>query len=325
MIALTGGTGFLGSHIADALLAAGHQVRVAVRASSNRQWLAGKPLETVVVDLNDPSACAGFLAGTTSLIHCAGVVSGPDEACYQRGNVQPTAGLTAAADQLWRATDEATFVLVSSLAAHGPGSLTHPAVEDDPCRPITAYGRSKRDAEKMLLGAGGPYRKVILRPPALYGPRDREFLPLLKTATRGWTARLGRRLSGLSLVEGRDAAQATLALLTTPSATGPYFVSDQQGGYDWVQLRAALAAAAGRQVRQMTIPLGIMRLAATLSPLFGSEAALLLNADRLRDLDTSGWVCDGSRLTRETGFAATRTADVGFTETLNFYRKSGWL
>ena len=299
MIALTGGTGFLGSHIADALLAAGRQVRVAVRANSNLQWLTGKPLTTLVTDLSDPLACAEFLRGTTGLVHCAGVISGPDEAWYQAGNVQPTICLARAAAKVWSSAEPATFVLISSLAAHGPGSLAHPAVEDNPCRPLSAYGRSKRDAEKVLLSASGEFRRVILRPPSLYGPRDREFLPLLRAATRGWTARLGSKLSGLSLVDGRDAAAAVLAVLDTPTASGPYFISDPQVGYDWEQIRTALAAAAGRKVRQVTIPLGAVRLAAGVTALVGAGPSLLLNRDRLRDLDTVGWVCDGGRLVDE--------------------------
>jgi dihydroflavonol-4-reductase len=294
-----------------------------VRATSKLQWLQDKPLETVVVDLADPADCRNFLRGTTSLIHCSGVVSGANEAAYQQGNVVPTANLTDAAHLTWQ--DDATFVLISSLAAHGPGSLTEPAVEDSPCRPITAYGRSKRDAEKILLDSAGGFRKVILRPPSLYGPRDREFLPLLKAATRGWTVRLGNRMTGLSLVNGRDAAHAAVLLLTTESAHGIYFISDAQVGYEWRQIQAALAAAAGRTVRRVEVPLGALRVAASLTGLLGNEASLLLNPDRMRDLDTEGWVCDGSRLTRDTGFVAHYNATTGFTETLDFYRKQGWL
>ena len=133
--ALTGGSGFLGSHIADALLAAGHQVRVAVRRTSDLRWLADKPLETVVVDVSDAAACAEFLAGTTNLVHCAGVVSGPDEASYQLGNVRPTVNLLQAAERVWGTDSQPTFLLVSSLAASGPASLARPATEDDPLPP----------------------------------------------------------------------------------------------------------------------------------------------------------------------------------------------
>jgi nucleoside-diphosphate-sugar epimerase len=326
---LTGGSGFLGSHVADALLHAGYGVRVAVRATSSLRWLADKSLETVVVDLADTAACAAFLTGTAGVVHCAGVVSAPDAAGYREGNVQPTLNLLAAAAQVWAESPTATFLLVSSLAAHGPASLDQPAVETNPCRPLTAYGRSKRDAEKALLAAPGPFRRLVLRPPSLYGPRDREFLPLLKAATSGWTVRLGRRLTGLSLVDGRDAAAAAVALLQTSTAAGIYFVADAQGGYDWQQLQEALSRATGRTIRRVEVPLSAVRLAAgitaMLGGLLGREASLLLNPDRVRDLDSIGWVCDGSRLVSDTDFRPRFDAATGFGETLTFYRKQGWL
>ncbi len=300
-------------------------MRVGVRATSNLRWLQNKPLETVVVDLSNPAACADFLAGTTHLVHCAGVVVAPDDESYQRGNVQPTVNLLAGAEQAWSNDPNHTFILISSLAAHGPASLSAPALEDNPCHPITAYGRSKRDAEKAVLAADPAFRRAILRPPSLYGPRDSEFLPLLKAATNGWTAKLGQQMTGLSLVDGRDCAAATLALLDTPTATGIYFVADTEVGYDWDQMQAALGKMANRTVRRITVPMSILRLVSGLTALFGGESALLLNPDRLRDLDSVGWVCDGSRLTRDTGFKASRTAATGFTETLDFYRKNGWL
>ncbi len=325
LVALTGGTGFLGSHIAEALLAAGHQVRAAVRPSSNQRWLAGLPLETVVTDLTDADSCLAFLKDTTSLVHCAGVVAAPDEAHYRQGNVVPTETLVKAAGQAWVSESAATFVLISSLAAHGPASLGAPATEANPCRPITAYGRSKREAEQVLQQDRGLFRRVILRPPSLYGPRDREFLPLLKAATKGWTVRLGRKMTGLSLVDGRDAASAAVALLASPNATGAYFVTDQAGGYDWDQIRDTLSDVAHRNVRRLEIPLELLRIAARFSGLFGTKASLLLNNDRLRDLDTDGWVCDGERLRADTGFEPRYCAVTGLAETLAFYVKQGWL
>jgi nucleoside-diphosphate-sugar epimerase len=329
VIALTGGSGFLGSHIADALLAAGHQVRVAVRPTSNLRWLADKPLETMVVDQRRTEACVEFLAGTAGLVHCAGAITAPDAAGYRQANVAPTITLLSAAEQAWSDHPAATFLYISSLAAHGPASLSAPARETDPDRPLGAYGRSKLLAETAILTAPGVFRRVILRPPSLYGPRDREFLPLLRAATKGWTVRLGNRLTGLSLVDGRDAAAAAVALLESPAAAGVYYVSDRHGGYDWDEIQAALATAAGREVRRCDVPLALIRTVATLAEgwrrVTGSQAALLLTHDRVRDLAACGWVCDGSRLGRDTGFVAGREAAAGFAETLEFHRGHGWL
>jgi len=326
LIALTGATGFLGSHIADTLLARGYRVRASVRATSSLRWLEGKPLETPTVDLTDPAACAGFLAGTHGLIHCAGMVTAPSEDIYRAANVTTTARLLEAATMAWSGVpDNLGFILISSLAAHGPAALDRPAVETDPCRPITAYGRSKVAAEELLTADRRPFRTAALRPPSLYGPRDAEFLLLFRLALRGWTGHVGRRMTGLSLVDGRDAAEAAVALLEHQAATGPYFVDDGRAGYSWEAMAEALALAVGRKIRSLTVPLGLLKMVALLVGRDRANRSPLLNHDRIRDLETDGWVCDGKRLARDTGFQAGRNATLGFAETLEFYRKEKWL
>ena len=209
LIALTGATGFLGSHIADCLLAGGWRVRASVRATSSLRWLEDKDVATVVLDLGRPDDADRLLEGADGIIHCAGVVSETRSGDYERGNVDITRCLLEAAARRWSEAPRGVppaFVFISSLAAHGPAPLDRPAVESNESAPITAYGRSKRDAEREVATAAGLFRRAVLRPPALYGPRDRDFLPLLKMARAGWTVRLGRSMGGLSLVDGRDAA-----------------------------------------------------------------------------------------------------------------------
>ena len=326
VIALTGATGFLGSHIADTLLDRGYRVRASIRATSSLRWLDGKPLETRQTDLTDPDDCRGFLAGTAGLIHCAGVVSAPAKKIYRTANVTSTACLLEAAASAWKGqNDIKAFVLISSLAAHGPAGLDHPAVETNTSRPITEYGRSKLAAEDLLSSGEWPFRTTTLRPPSLYGPRDREFLPLIKLATWGWTGRLGRQMTGLSLVDGRDAATAAVALLETESATGTFFVDDGRTGYDWSALTEALEKMAGRRIRTIRLPLAGLKILSFLAGPSRAARSPVLNRDRINDLETDGWVCDGGRLADLTGFQARRDAARGFAETLEFYREEGWL
>lgn len=320
---LTGATGFLGSHLAEALLDDGWLVRASFRAGSDRSWLDGRPVEWRESDLGNADDCRILLHGAHTVIHCAGVVSAAGEAAYRRGNVETTAALLKAA--AFTLPGDGAFILVSSLAAHGPAGLDHPAVESDPCRPITAYGRSKLAAEELVIGQAWPFRTAAVRPPALCGPRDRGFLPLLHYAYRGWTARLGRRLGGISLVDGRDAAVAVVAVARTPAARGAYFVDDGRCGYDWVALNEALARAVDRPVRTVTVPLGALRLTGRLTGGWKPGRLSVLGPDRLADLDTDGWVCDGSRLVAATGFRAVRDAATSFSDAVLFYRKAGWL
>lgn len=326
VIALTGATGFLGSHIADVLLARGFLVRASIRTTSNLRWLEGKPVTTMQVDLSDAADCGRFLTGTTGLIHCAGVVSAASEEIYQAGNVTSTACLLEAAEAAWKETPESpAFILISSLAAHGPAGLDNPAVETNPCRPITAYGRSKVAAESLLKERPWHFRTAALRPPALYGPRDREFLPLINMATRGWTGIMGREMEGLSLVDGRDAAAAAVTLLETESAAGVFFVDDGRKGYDWDALADALSRMAGRSIRTIRVPVTLLKIASFLAGPARAARSPILNPDRIRDLEVPGWVCDGSRLVQATGFAPRNDAVAGFTDTLDFYRKENWL
>jgi nucleoside-diphosphate-sugar epimerase len=324
-VALTGATGFLGSHIADRLLAAGHRVRASIRPTSSLRWLEGKPLETVTTDLLDADSCPAFLGGCDAVIHCAGVVSAGTEDDYRRGNVDTTGVLLEAARREWDgpAARRPAFVLISSLAAFGPAGLDRPATEDQPCRPITAYGRSKLAAEKLLLEADWPFRTAVLRPPGLYGPRDRDFLPLFQAARRGVPARIGTRLQGLSLVDGRDAAAGAVALLQADKARGVYFVDDGHGGYAWPEIAAALGAAWGRRVRTLTVPLGLLQLLARLIGARRAARSPLLNPDRIADLDTPGWVCDGSRLVADTGFTAGFDLTRGFADTVAHLTEQG--
>lgn len=326
-VALTGATGFLGSHIADTLLEAGYAVRAAVRPTSNLRWLENKPIVTMETDLLSEPSCREFLGEATALIHCAGVVSARSEQDYLTGNAATTRVLLETAAAKWGDKPAAapTFILISSLAAHGPAGFAHPATEDAPCRPITAYGRSKVAAENIVNEASLPGRKIILRPPGLYGPRDREFLPLFKAARLGISASIGRNMEGLSLVDGRDSAAAAVALLQCPRAEGTFFVDDGHCGYNWQEMAAALSAAMNRKVRHLTFPLGILRIVATLVGRERADRSPVLNKDRMRDLDTIGWVCDGSRLREVTGFTARYSLARGFTETVQDLKEQGLL
>ncbi len=324
--ALTGATGFLGSHLADQLLGKGWRVRASVRPTSDRRWLRGKPIETLVLplapaDTDADPALDRFLACADAVVHCAGVVRAAREDGYRHGNVETTRRLLVAAA---RQGSCRTFLLVSSLAAAGPAPAAEPRHEDGPCQPISPYGRSKLAAEQLLAGFASRFRTVILRPPALYGPRDRAFLPLFRLAQAGWTVRLGRTLRELSLVDGRDAAAAAVALLETEAATGPFFVDDGRC-HTWPDLAAAFAAVCRRRIRTLTVPLGLLRAGAgLLGPRLASRTSLL-HPGRLADLAVPGWVCSGERLRRETGFRAGRDLRRGFAETLDFYHRNGWL
>ena len=331
LVALTGATGFLGGHIADVLLAHGYRVRASVRPTSDQRWIRGKGVETVeavlapppgapdVADDADLATLDALLDGAELVIHCAGVVRAPDVAGYRRGNVVTTRRLLQAAV---RAGTVRAFVLISSLAAAGPSTLGCPRREDEPCTPITAYGHSKLAAE-ALLEQDWPFRTAALRPPALYGPRDRAFLPLFKAAARGRSARLGRG-QGLTLVDGRYAADAAVLLAEDERARGAYFVADGVI-HPFTDLTTSLSRCFDRRILTLQLPVGLLRLIARLVGETRAQSLPLLAADRLADISVDGWACSGDKIRRELGYAGARDLDTGFAETLEFYRQECWL
>ncbi len=326
VIALTGASGFLGSHVADILLAKGFAVRASIRQTSNLRWLEGKDIETTIVDLENAKSCDSFLSGSSGLIHCAGLVTATGEQQYQRANVRTTENLLARAELTWKEQcDDPAFVLISSMAAHGPAGLDNPAVESNSPAPITAYGRSKLAAELAVNGSEWSFRRAILRPPSLYGPRDKEFLPLFKAATRGITARLGKSMTGLSLVHGWDAAAAAVALMQCDQATGTYFVDDLHTGYNWQELADILSSTTGKKIRTLQVPLVLLKISSSLLGRGRAISSPVLNPDRIRDLETSGWVCDGSLLSTTTGWQPKYSALTGFANTMDFFKEQDWL
>ncbi len=313
---LTGGTGFLGSHVADALLAAGWRVRAAVRPASDLRWLQGKPLRTVIPGESDEGHDR-LLADAVAVVHCAGAVRAPDYAGYRAGNVEPTRRLLAAAA---RAGGVRAFVHVSSLAACGPARDGRPRTETDAPAPVDDYGRSKLEAE-ALFSADLPFRWAILRPPALYGPRDRAFLPLFRWARRGWAPRALGGLRAVSLLDGRDCAAAAVALLATGSARGVFF-ADDGAVHGWDGIAAALAAAVGRRVRAFPVP---VPLADALVRAGARLARGRLDPQATAKLTVPAWTCDGSRLRAVTGLPLPRDLATGFGQTREFYLAAGWL
>ena len=331
--AVTGANGFLGSHVCDVLAEHSWQVRAGHRAGSDLRWLDGGAATPVTTDLRDPASLAALMDGCEAVVHCAGALVA-DEDTYRRVNVDGTRAVAQAAAR----AGVGRLVFVSSLAAGGPAGPDAPRDESHADQPISGYGRSKLAAEQVLLDGAWPFETLCLRPPALYGPRDREFLPMFRAARLGWTARFGTRLRGLSLVHGRDAAAATVALLETPSVSGFYYVDDGPGhvgpadpgrlspcGYHWSELRRVLGVIFQRRIGELLVPLAGLRLAGQMLPGHRRRSSPLFNPDRVDDLDTDGWVCDASRLRRDTGWQPQFDLANGLRDTVAFMRRQGWL
>ncbi len=326
-VLVTGATGFVGSHIVEALAAQGHQLRATVRASSDTGHLDKLGVELVRADLATGEGLLRAVAEVDAIVHCAGGGKVRTPADMHRNNVLPTRTLLDAALDVRRPGPPLRrFVLLSSLSAHGPSLDGHARAADEPARPVTAYGRSKLEAERLVIEVADRLPVTILRPPAIYGPRDTRMAPLFKWAARG-VLPLVRSARQTSLVYGPDCAQAVARALEVPHPSGrTYFVEDGRP-YAWTELVEHFSKAVGRPVRRVTVPAAAVKAVGAVNELVARALGRdsVLNRDKARDVTQSHWVCDASPLRDELGWRPTLRFDEGAAHTARWYRDAGWL
>jgi nucleoside-diphosphate-sugar epimerase len=299
-LAITGGTGFVGSHVIDAALAAGHEVRALTRRD---QPLRGA-LEWISGDLADRDAIHQLVRETDAVIHVAGVINAPDAAGFDAGNVAGTLAMLAAAT----AGGARRFVHVSSLAAREPK--------------LSLYGGSKARAEELVESSGLDW--AIVRPPAVYGPGDRETLELFKMAKRGMV--LLPPAGRMSLIHVDDLARLLLSL-TARGAPKRTVIEPDDGtpdGWSHKDFAKALGTAVGRRNVSLSAPRPLLHLAARLDRLVRGDKAKL-TPDRAAFFSHPDWVVTSGRFPPPDLWHPQIETHQGLAATAEWYRKNGWL
>ena len=271
--------------------------------------------------LDDDAALAALVQGQDVVFHVAGLVAARSPAEFLRTNADATARLARAA----ALAGVRRLVLVSSLAVSGPSLPGRAAEERDLPAPVTAYGRSKLAGEQAARASGAPL--TIVRPPAVYGPRDRAFLALFRWASHGLVPLLGDGSQELTLVHARDLALALVAAAESPQALGGTYHAAHPTVVTQLELALAIGRAVGRPVRTLRLPSPVVRAAlataGTLTRALGG--APLLDADKAHELLAPGWVASSQALWRDAGWKALVGLDEGLAETARHYREAGWL
>jgi nucleoside-diphosphate-sugar epimerase len=215
------------------------------------------------------------------------------------------------------------LVLCSSQSAAGPSREGRPITETDTPRPIGPYGESKLAAEQLVIGSD--LRHIIIRPPAVYGPRDVDILFAFRLASAGIAVRVSSRGQKLSMVHVRDLAAGLVVAASAEHARGVYYMSG--GTYAWEEIVHGIGIAVGRRPRIIVLPRPLVvatswgnRLVARLI-----HAKPLLTPERVQDMIQPDWSCDDARARRELGYESSIPLDEGLAETAAWYRQAGWL
>jgi nucleoside-diphosphate-sugar epimerase len=321
---LTGGTGFVGGHVARALAAEGWTVRLLARDPRRAAGplLRGVPLEVVPGRLEDEGSLEAALSGVDAIVHVAGLTKARTFDEYREVNARGTEKLVAAGR---RAAAGAHFVLISSQAAAGPSREGRPVQDDDPARPISWYGRSKREAEEVLA-AGWPGPWTVLRPVVVYGPGDTGLFQYFRMAASGWIP-VPAATTRIQIVGAERAALAVARTLGRGELFGKTrFLSDP----DPITLRElaeTVSGHSGRRGRLIRVPDGLVRVlgAAETALEAVSRRSQPFNADKAREILAGDWLCDGGPLARALELPQPVPISEGIRAAWAWYRGAGWL
>lgn len=323
-VLITGATGFVGSHLVEALASRGVRIRALVRETSDVSLLRAHGAELVLGSLEDRGTLERAVDGVEAVFHLAALTYARTEDELVRVN---GAGTRALVDAVLAARSRPRrFVYLSSLAAAGPSVDGRPVHAGESPRPLTAYGRAKLEGERACLDAGAEIGAVALRAPAVYGPRDREMLRFFRYAARGILPLPAGPERPVQLVHARDLAEALVRVASGGVATGVYHVAEPRV-YTWTEVAGYFGRAVGRRVRPVRVPQAAVRVAAALSEWSAGlrGRATIFNRDKARELLAAGWTCETEALRRDFGFETEITLPDGLMQTAAWYRENGWL
>lgn len=383
-ILVTGATGFVGSHLVEALrgssVGAGDggaafdsgkdpyqhpgedtselKLRALVRTTSDTRQLQELGIETLTGHLGDPESLRRATTDSQAVLHLAALTRARNEKEFRAVNETGTRLLLDAARESGTCR---RFVYVSSLAAAGPSVAGEPVNAAHEPRPLTAYGRSKLAGEKACARNAGNLSVIVLRPPAVYGPRDRDLLPFFRLAARGflpvprgperrlqliYVADLARAIRMAAFhpgpapddIEARSPGNRRQQPRDTADSEPPEIRSNrakslniyhiaESAAYSWIDVLDLIARAVGRRGRRIPVPETVLEVAGGASGLAGRilNRPQIFDRDKVRELLAPGWLCETEAALDDLGFRARISLADGMRETAAWYREKGWI
>ena len=319
---ITGGTGFIGSHLVEFLLNRDIQVRCLVRDPVRLGWLEGLPIELVKGDLGSRNALEEGASGVDAVFHLAGTVVAVDREEYFKVNAEGCRNLAEATLKKNRSVK--IFIYVSSLAAAGPSRPGSSVSEDEEPHPVSHYGRSKRDGERLLAGFEG-LPLVIVRPSAVYGPRDSVSLMFFKIGMRGLFP-VFNAAADISLINVHDLVRGITSAAEMGRFGSIYNLADKRT-VKTDDLPGIIGRALGVNVRRIPVSTCLAWTAALPFEVKGKLTGRMpiFNLQKVKELTAAGWACSTEKAGAELAFRTEVKLEDGFKETAQWYMEHGWL
>ena len=322
---VTGATGFIGSHLVEALVQRGVRVRCLVRPTSHLAWVTDLPVEIIYGDCQEKDSLEPGVKDVDLVFHLAGATRAIDAKTYFAVNALGTENLVQAC--LEHNTRLQKFIYLSSQAAAGPGRDGGKKKESDHCAPVSPYGRSKRRGEELALAQAHEFPLLILRPSAIYGPRDKAFFFLFQCLAKRIKPSFSGGVQHLSLCSVQDLVDALLLAASTRTPSGEiFFLSDGQD-YRMEEINDIFAQAMEVTAFRLRLPppvlFGIAAVAEYFSKISGKPA--LISRGRAEEMIQPNWLCDITKARTILGFEPQISLPLGAKLTFDWYKKHNWL
>ncbi|MEI6691674.1 MAG: NAD-dependent epimerase/dehydratase family protein [Chlorobium sp.] len=326
-ILVTGSTGFIGARTLMYLADEGAKVRIFLRPESLSGALP-EGVEVVRGSFSDSDALAKAVKGVDRIIHLAGLTKAVDEAGYDAGNVMPVRNLLNVIREHNPALKR--FLFVSSLTAAGPASEgIYGVKESDSSYPVSAYGRSKLRAEALCMESAAEIPVTIVRPPAVYGPGDRDILQVFQMLAKGVLVTAGSsERQRFSMIYVDDLVSGVMMALRSDRTAGRLYYITSLQSCSWDEVIAAAQPVLGfKRLHRLPLPKPFVFLVGLVIGAAGSLSGkpVLINRDKANELVQDYWVCSPRQAELDFGFTAGTSLPEGVSKTISWYRSQGWL
>lgn len=322
---ITGATGFVGSHLVDLLLRKNYEVYCLARKTSNLRWLKNKTVKLVEGDLFSEEVLSEIIKDMDYIFHVAGVVKSKGKAGFETGNFQSTKNLLEITHKYGSSIKK--FIHISSGAVCGPNPDDRPITEDYIPKPRTTYGITKKMAEDEVIKYKDKFPVVIVRPPAVFGPRDTEILIYFKTFSKGLNSVIGLKEKYLSLIYVEDLISGIVLAAEKETKSGSIYFICSAREYSWNDIGNITSQLLGRKAIKVRVPHWLVYAVGAIAQFFSifSKKAATLNLEKCFDITRKKWVFSNGKAKAELGFKEQYTLEEGFRKTIDWYKEMKWL